>query len=128
MGAVILINSIFTLLMICPLYYTGAGVMFNGKCFIIKTFISVAKINDRHNFIQRLIGSKEDENVSFENGNEVVMVVSICCLVFTALETLFYFLFNIRVSFAFHFIFCSNLCIYLVPSLAKYFARRMNQK
>ena len=128
MGAVILINSIFTLLMICPLYYTGTGVMLNGRWFIIKTFISVAKINDRHNFIQRLIGSKEDENVSFENGNEVVMVVSICCLVFTALETLFYFLFNIRVSFAFHFIFCSNLCIYLVPSLAKYFARRMNQK
>ena len=128
MGAVILINSIFTLLMICPLYYTGTGVMLNGRWFIIKTFISVAKINDRHNFIQRLIGSKEDENVSFENGNKVVMVVSICCLVFTALETLFYFLFNIRVSFAFHFIFCSNLCIYLVPSLAKYFARRMNQK
>ena len=91
--------------MICPLYYTGTGVMFNGKCFIIKTFISVANINDRHNFIQRLIGSKEDENVSFENGNEVVMVVSICCLVFTALETLFYFLYNIRVSFVFYLIF-----------------------
>ena len=105
MGAVILINSIFTLLMICPLYYTGTGVMLNGRWFIIKTFISVAKINDRHNFIQRLIGSKEDENVSFENGNKVVMVVSICCLVFTALETLFYFLYNIRVSFVFYLIF-----------------------
>ena len=108
MGAVILINSIFTLLIICPLSYTGAGVMFNGKCFLIKTFISVAKINDCHTFIQRLIDSKEDENVSFENGNKVVMVVSICCLVFTALETLFYFLYNIRVSFAFYLI-CSNL-------------------
>ena len=78
MGAVLLINSLFTLLMICPLYYTGTGVMFNGKFFIIKTSISVAKINDRHIFIQRLIGSKEDENVSYENGNKVAMVISIC--------------------------------------------------
>ena len=38
MGAVLLINSLFSLLMICPLYYTGTGVIFNGKCLFIETF------------------------------------------------------------------------------------------
>ena len=88
------INTVFTVLLICPLYYTGAQFSLITVFFY---FVLVGKINERHLFLKRLIDIKPDEAISYENCNELVMVVSICLLVFTALETLFYFLFNCKV-------------------------------
>ena len=80
----------------------------------LKLLILVGRINERHMFLQRLIETKEEENISYESSIVVAMVVSICYLVFTALETLFYFLYNIRVRFVLIILF---LAMFLFSSI-----------
>ena len=56
--------------------------------------VLVSKINSRHHFLSRFIGTKEKENLSYSRASEVnlwiTLTTSLCCV----LEILLYFFFN----------------------------------
>ena len=64
--------------------------------FII--FCLVYNIRERHLFIQKFIGTKEEEDISMVNGLIVLMSASTCLLVSSILEVIFYFMYNRKVS------------------------------
>ena len=56
------------------------------------------QINSRHNFLERFLGAKPEEDISHARANEVnlwiTLTTSICCV----LEIVLYFVYNRKVS------------------------------
>ena len=55
---------------------------------------TVHKIWVRHNYLKRFIGTKDEEDDSMDAGFRVIIAFSICLLVSSVLEVIFYFIFN----------------------------------
>ena len=81
MGLVFGINFIFNALLLLPLTYT------------------VTKINDRHDFLAKLVTTKSKEDESYETVNILLVGVTICFIIFSILEMAFYYIYNYWVSF-----------------------------
>ena len=56
------------------------------------------KINERHNFLHRLLGTKPEEDLSYKNANEIILIISSFLILFSFLEVVFYYLYNTKVS------------------------------
>ena len=81
MACSLYINHFFSLVMLVPLWYTGY------------------KIRSRHFFLRMLIGTKPEEDESFDNINILLIVITLT-MVFTCLmETFLFFYTIIRWSF-----------------------------
>ena len=65
---------------------------------IIECVYSASNINRRHEFLTRLIGTKPEEDISFEAVNYLVTLATVSTSVAFLLEVLFYFIYNRRVS------------------------------
>ena len=57
-----------------------------------------SNINRRHEFLTRLIGTKPEEDRSFEAVNYLVTLATVSTSVALLLEVIFYFIYNRRVS------------------------------
>mgnify|MGYP007048366531 CR=1 FL=1 len=55
---------------------------------------SVSQINARHNFLDRFIGTKEREDISFRKASEVNLLVTVTTCVCCILEVALYFAYN----------------------------------
>ena len=66
---------------------------------ILKSFCLVSQINSRHQFLDRFIGTKEEENQSHARANEInlwfTLTIILCCV----LEIILYFVYNRLVTF-----------------------------
>ena len=51
----------------------------------------------RHNFLQKFIGTKEEEDISKVNSVNVAIGFPVCLIVSSVLEVGFYFLYNRKV-------------------------------
>ena len=80
MGLVFGINFIFNAPLLLPLTYT------------------VTKINDRHDFLSKLVTTKSKEDLSYETVNILLVGVTICFIIFSILEMAFYYIYNYWVS------------------------------
>ena len=55
---------------------------------------SVSQINARHHFLARFIGTKDEEDISFNKANEVNLWVTTTTCVCCILEIILYFAYN----------------------------------
>ena len=55
---------------------------------------SVSQINTRHNFLDRFIGTKEEEDISYSNASKVNLWVTVTTCVCCMLEIALYFFYN----------------------------------
>ena len=55
---------------------------------------SVSQINTRHNFLDRFIGTKEEEDISYSKAYEVNLRVTVTTCVCCVLEIALYFFYN----------------------------------
>ena len=62
------------------------------------TCVLVLQINERHEFLTKLIGSKEEEDRSYRNADKVMKATSTCMIVFSLLEVVIYYVYNYQVS------------------------------
>ena len=60
---------------------------------------SVYKINSRHQFLSRLIGTKPEEDLSLEAANHLATVVTLVTITASMCEVAFFFFFNRIVTF-----------------------------
>ena len=74
------INHLFSLVMLVPLWYTGY------------------KIRSRHFFLRMLIGTKPEEDESFDNINNLLIVITLTIVFSCLMETFLYFLYNYKVK------------------------------
>jgi len=81
MAATMGVNMIISLLMICPLLYSGK------------------KISIRHNLLSRTIGTKSEEDQSYQTVHTLQLVVTLCLVFFSLLEMVFYLTYNNMFSF-----------------------------
>ena len=58
---------------------------------------SVSQINTRHNFLDRFIGTKEEEDISYSNASKVNLRVTVTTCVCCMLEIALYFFYNRKV-------------------------------
>ena len=58
---------------------------------------SVSKINARHKFLDRFIGTKEKEDISYSKASEVNLWVTVTTCVCCMLEIALYFFYNRKV-------------------------------
>ena len=58
---------------------------------------SVSQINTRHNFLDRFIGTKEEEDISYSNASKVNLCVTVTTCVCCMLEIALYFFYNRKV-------------------------------
>ena len=96
-NATFLVNFLFSIALYLPLWYTGSIIKWNYN--ILSNFFPVKQINDRQSFLKKLIGTKGDEDVSFEAGNYIWAVSLSCFFLFSVLEVLFFNLYNSLVRF-----------------------------
>ena len=61
-------------------------------------FYIVLQINERHEFLTKLIGSKEEEDRSYRNADAVMKATTTCMIVFSFLEVVIYYVYNYQVS------------------------------
>ena len=54
----------------------------------------MSQINARHNFLDRFIGTKEREDISFRKASEVNLLVTVTTCVCCILEVALYFAYN----------------------------------
>ena len=60
--------------------------------------IIVTKIWDRHQILSQTIGTKEKENMCFNNVSALIIIVSILFSLLSILELAVYFFYNFKVS------------------------------
>ena len=58
---------------------------------------SASNIRTRHSFLQKLVGTKPQEDISLDNTNQLLSVLTVCILTFSVLEIGLYFLYNKKV-------------------------------
>ena len=93
MKASFLVNAIFSCLMMCPFLYTGTNV--NTKFVFVNVCIfSAYSIRARHTFLENLVGTKPQEDLSYEYTNQLLIILTSCMISFSFLEIGFYFLYN----------------------------------
>ena len=63
------------------------------------SYFAGAQIIKRHTFLTRLIGTKPEENLSYENTIEVLKVTTVVMILLCILEPATYFLYNSKVSY-----------------------------
>ena len=79
--------------------------------------IAVSQINSRHIFLKSLIGTKEEEDYSYENANSLLWTTTCLFFLFSVLEVVFFYLYNNKVTFlkiqvlSFFFIFISKILV-----------------
>ena len=56
------------------------------------------KIKQRHGFLVETIGTKDEENISFNNSNNLMISVTACMLALSIMEFAAYILYNRKVS------------------------------
>ena len=56
-------------------------------------YFSVYQVDQRHTFLERLIGVKMEEKVSFENIHLCANTITACVSVFSVMEIISYFLY-----------------------------------
>ena len=61
--------------------------------------IAVSQINSRHIFLKSLIGTKEEEDYSYENANSLLWTTTCLFFLFSVLEVVFFYLYNNKVTF-----------------------------
>ena len=57
----------------------------------------MSQINTRHNFLDRFIGTKEEEDISYSNASKVNLRVTVTTCVCCMLEIALYFFYNRQV-------------------------------
>ena len=72
--------------------------IFNALLLLPLTY-TVTKINDRHDFLAKLVTTKSKEDLSYETVNILLVGVTICFIIFSILEMAFYYIYNYWVSF-----------------------------
>ena len=92
MRASLLVNFVFSLFMMCPLWYTGEYYPLTNKHSTC--FLSACNIRARHESLAGLISTKTEEDLSLENMNQLLAALTTCMLTFSALEAGFYFIYN----------------------------------
>ena len=60
--------------------------------------LSAYQVNKRHEFLEQLIGVKEEEVISYEHMHSCFVVVTSCVCSFSVLEVLAYFLYLFKVK------------------------------
>ena len=60
--------------------------------------LSAYQVNKRHEFLEQLIGVKEEEVISYEHMHSCLVVVTSCICSFSVLEVLTYFLYLFKVK------------------------------
>ena len=68
---------------------------------VMYTCVLVLQINERHEFLSNLIGSKEEEDRSYKNADEVMKATTSCMIVFSLLEIAIYYVYNYQVRLSF---------------------------
>ena len=71
----------------------------------------MSQINARHNFLDRFIGTKEKEDISFSKAMEVNLWVTVMTCVCCMLEIALYFIYNRMVSNVCNFFFIISFII-----------------
>ena len=93
------VTSLYTAVMITPLFYTGCYIYLPFTHWLIAIIVnSVYMINTRHQFLSRLIGTKPEEDLSLEAANHLATVVTLVTIAASMCEVAFFFLFNRIVS------------------------------
>ena len=88
-----LVNAIFSCVMMFPFCYTGTH-FHKMYVFVNCCIFSAYNIRARHTFLKNLVGTKPQEDISFQNANQLLMALIICMATFSVLEIGFYFLYN----------------------------------
>ena len=88
------VTIFYTSVMFIPLFYTGVAYLINSIAAFIHNPYSVFNINRRHQFLNRLIETKPEENVSLAAANNLAIAVTILTILVFALEVTFYFILN----------------------------------
>ena len=65
---------------------------------ILFCFCADYKIKARHALLARTIGAKQEEEASLSASNTLVITATVCMIVFSILEIVFYRLYNRKVS------------------------------
>ena len=93
------ITFLFTLIYMIPLTYTGVIFYILQHSAIVHHHIVLLVYNIwmRHNFLQKFIGTKEEEDISKVNSVNVAIGFPVCLIVSSVLEVGFYFLYNRKV-------------------------------
>ena len=55
-------------------------------------------VNERHKFLQRLIGTKPEEDISLDSVNTLSITITTLMVVVSSLEITFYFIYNNQVT------------------------------
>ena len=72
----------------------------------------MSQINSRHNFLARLIGTKDKENFSYSKATEVKLWVTVMTCVCCMLEIALYFVYNRMVNNVCKFFFIKSFIIF----------------
>ena len=79
------------------------------------------KINRRHNFLLKLLGTKREEDVSYYNANVLMTAVTSCLFLFCILEVSCYFLYNKKVEKLNYIIIVCKADLYILMLLVSEF-------
>ena len=60
----------------------------------------MSKINSRHQFLSKFIGTKEKENLSYSRASEVNLWITLTTILCCVLEIILYFVYNRLVTFS----------------------------
>ena len=71
---------------------------------IILNIILVQNIESRHNLLRRTIGTRSEENESYQTAQTLQLSITICLVLFSLLEMIFYFAYNNMVRHLFFFL------------------------
>ena len=101
-----IINFIFGFTMLCPLFYTGIFIIpsKNSVNHPLLQLVSVKQINNRHSFLTKLIGTKEEEDYSYEMANYLQVLITTCFFVFSFMEMAMFYVYNLKVNYETRFI------------------------
>ena len=105
------ITFLFTFIYMVPLIYTGEIFFTTAHNVIVVHYhilLVVYNIWKRHNFLQKFIGTKEEEDISKINSVNVAIGFPVCLVVSSVLEVGFYFLYNRKVCHCMHRPFSSS--------------------
>ena len=91
------VNISFSFLMMCPLYYTGKLPIKKYFSYNARLFILAYNISSRHWFLKSLVGTKKEEEISYERIMTLVISVTTMIIVFSILEVAFFFIYNSKV-------------------------------
>ena len=91
------VNIVCSMIMLVPLWYTGICVQFsNNMCYLLTN--SGYQIRSRHSLLKSLIGTKLEEDQSFESINNCLLYINIIMLLCCAMETVSYYIYNNKVN------------------------------